>query len=220
MYTAKNICHELSWVGYTLWRRIRQRALTLRRVFIRPNLPVNSDGKVRIHLGCGDIASPQFINVDARSAPHVHYVSDVTDLFMFSDKSADLVYACHVLEHVRHNALKRTLWEWRRVLKPGGILRLSVPDFDKIIHIYCSSSHNMESIQAPLMGGQTYEQNAHYTAFNCQYLSGLLKEAGFREVREWNARDVSDHEFVDWANSEITLNGRAFPISLNLEAVR
>jgi hypothetical protein len=51
-------------------------------------------------------------------------------------------------------------------------------------------------------------------------LSTRLKEAGFTEVRSWDPDCVANHNFRDWANSDILVNGTAFPVSLNLEAVK
>ncbi len=220
MDVIRKIFSELAWVAFVVGRRIKNRTLFLKRLLVAPRLPNNPDGKVLIHLGCGDIASPEFINVDARPAPHVHYICDVTDLSIFADDYADLIYVCHVLEHVRHTTLGQTLWEWRRVLKPGGILRLSVPDFDKLLCIYEASRRDLRSIISPLMGGQEHGYNIHYSAFNREYLSGKLIEAGFPEIREWNADLVSNHDFTDWANSSILRDGTAFSVSLNLEAVK
>lgn len=192
----------------------------MRRRLVAPVLPVTSDGKVRIHLGCGQIAAAGFINVDTRPGPHVHYVCDVTDLTVFADNQADLVYASHVLEHVPHPALRETLWQWRRVLRPGGVLRLSVPDFDKIVAIYQSCERDMASVQAVLMGGQEERSNTHYTAFNRTYLEEKLREAGFEEVRPWRPEEVADHDFEDWASRPLERSGRRFDVSLNLEAVK
>lgn len=203
-----------------LQRRAKRKAYAVKGLFTHSQLPVSPDGKVRIHLGCGDVASPEFINVDARSAPHVHYVHDVTDLSIFPDGSADLVYACHVLEHVPRPLLQQTLSEWKRVLKPGGVLRLSVPDFDKIVNIYQACDRDLESILSPLMGGQDYSLNTHYSAFNYMYLSERLREIGFREIGEWDARSVENHDFEDWASKRIKRGGQQFEISLNVEAVR
>jgi len=216
----KQFLSELTWAGFVVKRRLKSRTLGLKRLFVQPKLPQNSDGKVLIHLGCGDVNRLKFINVDVRPAPHVHYVRDVTDLSIFPDNHADLVYASHLLEHVRQKALRKTLWEWRRILKPGGILRLSVPDFDKILHIYESSARNIDSILGPLMGGQDYEYNVHYSVFNHRYLADKLREVGFKEVRQWDPDSVPNHNFRDWANSDLVVNGKAFPVSLNLEAVK
>lgn len=220
MHILKQIFSEVKWAVFVVGHRVKSRVLVLKRLFIVPNLPENPDGKILIHLGCGDVNSPEFINVDARSAPHIHYVRDVCDLSVFPDNYADLVYACHVLEHIRHCALRKTLWEWRRIIKPGGILRLSVPDFDKIVHIYESSDRDINSILGPLMGGQGYEYNTHYAVFNQRYLTDKLKEAGFIEVRQWEPERVTNHNFKDWANSDIVREGKAFAVSLNLEAIK
>jgi len=220
MYVVQRVLSELRWVAFVAGRRAKSRLLLLKRLIGAPPLPRSADGKVLIHLGCGDIASPEFINVDARPAPHVHYVRDVTDLSVFPDNFADLVYACHVLEHVPHRALKATLWEWQRVLKPGGVLRLSVPDFDKIVHIYQSCGQDIGSILPPLMGGQGYLHNTHHSVFNHAYLSEKLKEIGFMEIREWDACRVENHEFEDWASRRIERAGTQFEISLNVEAVK
>ena len=220
MHLVRAIVSNMRWATFVASRKIRVSAGALKRRLVAPKLLQNPNGKVLIHLGCGDIASPEFINVDARPAPHVHYVRDVTDLAIFPDNHADLVYACHVLEHVRHRALEHALWEWRRVLKPGGVLRLSVPDFDKLLCVYEAYHGDLRSIISPLMGGQEHDYNVHYSAFNRQYLSDKLIKVGFLEVRRWDADSVSNHDFTDWANSSIVRDGTPFFVSLNLEAVK
>jgi ubiquinone/menaquinone biosynthesis C-methylase UbiE len=54
------------------------------------------------------------------------YIREATDLAGIADESYDVVLSCHSLEHVA-NPLK-ALYEWKRVLKPGGILVLVLPD--------------------------------------------------------------------------------------------
>jgi predicted SAM-dependent methyltransferase len=220
MKTTKQFLSELTWVSFVVGRRIKSQVLVLKRLFVRPDLPQNSDGKILIHLGCGDIDSPEFINVDVRPGPHVHYISDVTDLSIFPDDHADLVYACHILEHIRRDKLRRTLWEWRRILKPGGILRLSVPDLDALLDIYRACDNTIEGITVPLMGGQDHPYNIHYSLFNLKYLSRWLIEVGFRNVREWDPEQVDYHDFEDWASKTIERGGKKYRVSLNVEAVK
>jgi predicted SAM-dependent methyltransferase len=54
---------------------------------------------MRLHLGCGNINYPDFINVDLMPASHVHYVRGINNLKPFKNNSVDLIYACHCLEH-------------------------------------------------------------------------------------------------------------------------
>ena len=218
MRILRQTLSEVKWAAFVVGRRVKSRMLVLKRLFIVPKLPKNPDGRVYIHLGCGDVNSPEFINIDARPAPHVHYVRDVCDLSVFPDNYADLVYACHILEHIRRAAMKKTLWEWRRIIKPGGLLRLSVPDFDALLDIYRSCENEIDSITAPLMGGQENAWNIHYSVFNSKYLSGLLTKVGFRSVRKWDPQKVDHHDFEDWASCTIVVNGGNYPVSLNIEA--
>src|SRR5205085_9397769 len=106
------------------------------RHFFRPPFPKLEDGVINLHLGCGSVNHPNFINIDGLPAPHVHYIRPIEDLSPFKDNSVDLVYACHCLEHFRYKKVPDVLSEWFRVLKKGGILRLSVPDFDLLLEIY------------------------------------------------------------------------------------
>jgi len=211
------------WAKPILGSIYRDGKLTLKRIKRRlrsPVFPKSKDGRVYIHLGCGEINAPGFINVDAIPLPHVHYVQDVEDLSIFPNEYADLVYASHILEHISHQKITKVLKEWHRILKRGGVLRLSVPDFDKLIAVYSAEEKDIQAIIMPLMGGQDYAYNFHKTVFNEKYLTGLLLSVQFREVREWDPEKVELHSFEDWASRPIEIGGRKYLISLNIEAVK
>lgn len=184
-------------------------------------LPRSADGKVLLHIGCGDIDSPGFINIDARRQPHVHIVTtNLRRLGMIPDDTADLIYMSHVLEHVSHRDVVSTLREMRRILKAGGVLRISVPDFDRIIDIYRATERSIAAIEGPLMGGQDYPFNFHYAAFNDSHLRNMMLNSGFREARAWDPHNCAYHDFDDWASRKISWGERDFDISLNIEAVK
>ncbi|HSW36365.1 MAG TPA: methyltransferase domain-containing protein [Candidatus Limnocylindrales bacterium] len=194
----------------------------VKREFFPPKLPNNIANKIYIHLGCGPINSQEFINVDTMPYSHVHYINVVENLHMFSDEYADLIYACHVLEHLSHNSLLDVLKEWRRVLKINGVLRISVPDVDKIIDVYFSENKDIRTIIGPLMGGQDFQFNYHKSVFNEKYLNDLLFLTGFHDIRDWKPNSVEFHSFVDWASRPIKVGAKAkeYLISLNIEAVK
>ncbi len=190
------------------------------RKFFRRRLPDNPDGKVLIHIGCGDLQDKRYINVDSRPGWHIHYVHSIQECAgVFPPDHADLIYACHVLEHLPYADLPATLKDLRRVLKDGGILRLSVPDFDVIVGMY-RERKRIEDIVSPLMGGQGYPANFHASVFNERYLTESLFKSGFRDVRPWDPATAAYHDFDDWSGRTIALCGARWHISLNLEAVK
>ena len=202
-------------------RRLRRELGFVRRKLVNPPLPERGNGPLLVHIGCGSISSPEFVNVDAQPYPHVHYVrNDITDLSMFADGSVDLVYMCHVLEHVHRKEMFDVLAEFRRVLKPGGVLRISVPDFDLLVEMYDSTGCDPDGIMAPLLGSHANEYDIHYWIFTERSLTAILLKAGFSSVRQWDPHRCDHHAFEDWASRSVERDGRQFPVSLNLEAVR
>jgi len=205
-YLLGNIRSTL--INYLWYKRLR-------------SLPKHPHDKILLHIGCGEINAPYFINIDARPLPHVHIVTTNLKKFkMIPDNAVDFIYMSHILEHISHRDTIDTLNELRRILKPNGTLRISVPDFDKMIHIYQSTNNCMESMEQALMGGQDYPYNYHYAVFNKEHLSNKMRTAGFTNIREWDPNNCEYHDFDDWANGTICWNGREYPISLNLEATK
>lgn len=182
-------------------------------------MPRNKDGKVYLNLGCGEYTDVEFINMDAVPFRKTHIVGDIQNLGMFPTGSVDMMYASHVIEHVPRGNLTKTLREWHRVLKPGGVLRFGVPDFDALIQMYQRSGNDVESIVNQLLG-QDGEYDDHHTIWNRAYAEKILREAGFREVREWEPGEAEHHNFTDKTNRAFKIEGERIPISLNLEAIK
>ena len=89
-----------------------------------------------VNLGCGPVWHPAWQNYDLRPRPpHVRRL-DVRRPLPLPDGSADAVYHSHVLEHLPPAAADRLLGECRRILRPGGILRVAVPDLEAIARNY------------------------------------------------------------------------------------
>ncbi len=186
----------------------------------RRKKPLADREKILIHIGCGVLNDKRYINVDTRPGWHVDYVESIENCAtLFRPDYADLIYACHVLEHVSFLAIPKTLKGLFRCLKKGGVLRLSVPDFRTIVEIYQEKS-SVSDIMTLLMGGQDYPGNFHFSVFDEEYLTQALGRAGFSEVRRWDPESASFHDFQDWSRRQKTLYGKNWPVSLNIEAVK
>ena len=177
-----------------------------RQIIGRPQFPQLENGAINLHVGCGSINHPKFINIDGLPAPHIHYIRPIDNLAPFKDKSVDLIYGSHCLEHFSHRLVSQVLHEWFRVLKEGGILRLSVPDFDLLIDKYKANENDVNSIMGALMGGQDYKYNFHMIIFNQSSLELLLKKTGFKEVKKWQPGSCEMTTFNDFSNAKISLN--------------
>ena len=85
-----------------------------------------------LNLGCGSRYHPDWINIDI--VPHGPEViqHDLSRGIPLPDASCDVVYHTAVLEHMRRSDAAAFLAECYRVLKPGGIVRVGVPDLERI----------------------------------------------------------------------------------------
>lgn len=128
---------------------------------------------MKLHLGCGKRFIPGFVHVDAVAHPHVDHVGPVDALPFVASGSVELVYACHVLEHFPRADVSRVLTEWFRVIAPGGVLRVSVPDFAAIASIYARTGE-LGLVIGPLFGRQDYAFNIHYNVFDRATLTRCL----------------------------------------------
>jgi predicted SAM-dependent methyltransferase len=146
----------------------------------------------RLHVGCGDLRIPGYLNIDvswlARGADVVCPLAHLDRVY--PPGHAEVIYACHVLEHLSHEDADRTLGMFYRLLRPGGELRVSVPDMDRIVRIY---TDNWGHFQTPgnspwiglIWGGQTTQHDFHRTGFNFCWLKYLLEAHGFKDVQEY-----------------------------------
>jgi len=153
---------------------------------------------MKLHLGCDKRNFPGWTNVDIAEYPHINYVSSFDKLPFIDNESVDIIYCCHALPYFHHTELPVVFEEWKRVLKPNGILRLSVTDFDQMIKVYKASGGDITKVRGPIMGywkagNLTIIQK---TMFNNYSLTTLLKNCGFTNVKKWNWQEV-EHGIYD-----------------------
>lgn len=94
---------------------------------------------ILLNLGCGQRFHPDWVNIDYVSyAPQVR-AYDLSSGIPLETNSCDAVYHSHVLEHFSRAAGEAFIQECFRVLKPGGILRVVVPDLEVLAKQYLLS---------------------------------------------------------------------------------
>ena len=157
----------------------------------------------KLHFGCGHIKLDGYINVDIRKLPHVDVVTDVSKSLPFENDSIDEILANSVLEHLPHNSTKgnpatpffntvEVLKEWRRVLKPEGLLSIRVPNLEGICRQYYNNNMTVRDFITYLYGGQEYPANSHLAGFDKKIATAVFAKAGFNDIKFRNSHKDED----------------------------
>jgi predicted SAM-dependent methyltransferase len=112
---------------------------------------------------------------------------DIRKRLPLSDKSVDYIYCSHVLEHLEKWEAESILKECRRVLKKKGVLRVVLPDLEKVISRYrpgkadefCREFYGFDKDKKYLF---SMFIRGHEWMYDKQSFLELLKNAGFENV--------------------------------------
>ena len=151
---------------------------------------------MKLHLGCGDKKIKGYINIDVQETPEVDLVADIMQL-PYKNNSIDVIYSCCMLEHFgRNNNLKffrNTCWKdvikyWYKLLKPGGVLYISVPDFEAVCKEYLDKG-DISKILGITIGGQKNEEDLHGMLYDYKTLSTELLLQEFTDISRYRWQD-------------------------------
>jgi len=173
---------------------------------------------MRLHLGCGkrDFGLA-WDHIDLLDLPHID--SHDVEALPYKDDSCEIIYASHLINYFDRVEVKLVLNEWLRVLKPGGILRLAVPDLESMCNLY-KNGYSLDKFLGPLYGKWNHPPIYHKTAYDFESLFLLLKEVGFKSISRYNWRDTDHSNFDDHSQAYIPHMDKenGVLISLNVEA--
>jgi len=181
----------------------------------------------KVNLGCGNKPMAGFLNVDNRTdLQNVEYPGvDLCNLSCFENNSVDYVYACHVVEHIPTSKTMQCLSEIYRILKPGGMFRIAVPDFDAVVKYY-QEQWDLESVHNWIYGSPAQEvknEYRHYRIFNMSMLRTLLFQTGFKRISRYDATLTNHSTTDDFSFARIphmSNDSNAHWLSLNLESYK
>jgi ubiquinone/menaquinone biosynthesis C-methylase UbiE len=109
----------------------------------------------------------------------------------FASNAVDSVYSTHMLEHFYSDELQLLLWNCQRVLKPGGGIRLIVPNLASAISAYGQHYVNWSEASFPRhfdsLGGWfsnfVFCDGQHRTAFDFTHMDEVLAKPAFAKSR-------------------------------------
>lgn len=165
-------------------------------VVFRPD-PLAADYKI-CNLGSGKFffngsvessPTPHIVTVDLNEEAHPTFRCDVRVLPTHWRNTFDEVWAKHVLEHIRYEETDETLEEWVRIVKPGGLLRIVVPDLKALAERLLSEERLTPELLGGIYGDQRskywnvqQDDGVHLAGFTPQDLAGRLQALGLTEI--------------------------------------
>lgn len=141
-----------------------------------------------LHLGAGASKLAGLINCDLYN-PEADLKADAANLDMFTDNSIDLIESHHMIEHLSFADAEKALKEWRRVLRPGGLLIITFPDITRIclrwlkyriIYPIKPRPEKLARIVKMLVGSQEHAGMFHKSAYDVILMRRFLNEHGFK----------------------------------------
>lgn len=144
----------------------------------------------KLHIGCGTRHFDDMINIDYYKTKATDYVLDAVSL-PFPENSVSRIETYHMVEHISYPDLEAMLSEWHRVMEPGAMLIIELPDFDRVVEEYLETTdpERTEVLLQYVFGSQRFESDIHYWGWNYSRLKDKLEEKGFVNVEQKQAQD-------------------------------
>jgi SAM-dependent methyltransferase len=163
-----------------------------------------------LNLGCGKRYHSSWINIDiAPQGPEIS-AYDLSKGIPLPEGSCDVVYHSNLLEHLRRPHARRLIEECFRVLKPGGTLRVAVPDLEQICRVYLTKLES--ALSGDIAGFADYEWMV------IELLDQMVREQSGGDMLTYLNRDFLPNEVFVY--TRIGEEGRDLVLSLHRPSSR
>jgi SAM-dependent methyltransferase len=148
----------------------------------------------------GVIGDERYVTHRSGAFRQIRYL-DLNGRLRFPDDYFECVYSSHVLEHLHPDVAERCLREVRRILAPGGIVRVAVPNLDGLVARYDPADPDtfLYGLYQGRGSASVGSSERHWWHYNAGSLESLLRRTGFTEIRTCAYRegDMPDVGLVD-----------------------
>lgn len=172
-------------------------------------------GKIKLNVGCGTDYKKGWINIDNNSDNNIKKLDlnwDLRKPLPFPDESVDLIFNEHFLEHLTVKEGVRANKEFRRLLKPGGILRIATPDLENVVNNYLHvplsedtviRDYHFDFVKTPAEWiNMSFSWWGHKWLYDWEEISRRLNEAGFTKIKR---QKILKSSYPELRNLEIRI---------------
>lgn len=145
--------------------------------------PSSPTGIKKVHVGCGPHAIMQdWWNIDIRKFPGIDEAVDATASWPYMD--LHFIYAEHFLEHIALDKALLFLIHAGNSLRKGGILRLSTPNLEWVIHTHFQTGPVEQSkrLAETLRMNRAFHGWGHQFLYSAEMLAHILRALGYADV--------------------------------------
>ena len=142
---------------------------------------------MKLNLGCGRRVLSGFFNVDIQQNPKapraLDLIADISQPLPLPDACADEVHAYHLIEHFFRWQANDILTEWKRLLKPGGLLVLELPNLEAACKNLLAGMDD-QMCMWPLYGDWSHRDPymMHKHGYTPRTIKALAEECGFEAI--------------------------------------
>ena len=153
--------------------------------------------KVKLNIGCGTDYKDGWINIDNNSDNNIEKLDlnwDLRTPLPFHDDSIDFIFNEHFIEHLSVEESKNAIKDFMRTLKPGGVLRIAMPDLEAVVQMYNDPEwenkpfirrFNLEFVKTRAeMLNMNFSWWGHKWLYDWEELDRRLKDLGCNNVKK------------------------------------
>lgn len=165
-----------------------------------------ASGKQYLDVGCGARTHDDFVNLDYTWQPGIDLCCDATKGIPLATGSMKGIYSEHCIEHLTLAGANAVFAEFKRLLAPGGTLRIIVPDGELYARLYVGHRNGsttdpfphqeidgINGIRTPMMSlNRIFTMWGHQVIYDFETMTRMLEHQGFVEITRQSFRTGTD----------------------------
>ena len=153
--------------------------------------------ELSLNVGAGGCGLPDWVNIDVTPGPHTTVLLDIRKRLPFADGSVRRLFTEHTIEHLDFGGdIPQLFSEFHRIMAPGGVLRIIVPDAGRFALAYAAKDRAEwtklgwdafpDDIHSPMhaVNHIFHQAGEHLFGYDFETLDFMLRKAGFATVQQ------------------------------------
>lgn len=169
--------------------------------------PSTTKKLVMLNVGCGTDYKNGWINIDNNSDDNIEKLDlnwDMRNPLPYEDGTVDYIFNEHFFEHLTAEEGLLCMKDFLRVLKPGGVMRIAMPDLEHVVYNYMNvplekdpviKKFNFTDVKTRAEWiNMSFREWGHKWLYDFEELNRRLREAGFGQVERCELRQSKHKE--------------------------